>query len=91
MDINKFLNIDCMEYMKQMKDKSVDFTLTDIPYGEVSRATGTLTQLSNLDKLGAADIVTFDTQKFCEEVYRVTKNMICIYIYLHNLNKYFSK
>lgn len=79
LDFNSFLNIDCMEYMKEMKDKSVDFTLTDIPYGEVSRATGTLTQLSNLDKLGVADIVTFNVQKFCEEVYRITKNMICIF------------
>ena len=25
-------NIDCMEYMSQLADKSIDFTLTDIPY-----------------------------------------------------------
>ena len=31
LDFNSFLNVDCMEYMKEIKDKSVDFTLTDIP------------------------------------------------------------
>lgn len=31
--INKILNADCLEVMKQMPDKSVDLVLTDPPYG----------------------------------------------------------
>ena len=35
--MNKIINNDCMIEMKCMNDDSVDFTLTDIPYNEVSR------------------------------------------------------
>jgi hypothetical protein len=54
---------------------SVDFTLTDIPYGEVNR---TSNGLRNLDK-GNADIVTFPLKDFLDAVYKVTKNSICIF------------
>ena len=37
MEINQVFNIDCIEYMKTLPNNSVDMTLTDIPYGEVSR------------------------------------------------------
>ena len=72
-EINTFNNIDCIEYMKTLPNNSVDMTLTDIPYGEVSRETNGLTNLKLLDNLGTADIKTFDEIKFCEEVYRITK------------------
>ena len=78
-EINTFNNIDCIEYMKTLPNNSVDMTLTDIPYGEVSRETNGLTNLKLLDNLGTADIKTFDEIKFCEEVYRITKNSICIF------------
>ncbi len=65
----------CLNVMARMADNSVDFTLTDIPYAEVNRADN---GLRNLDK-EAADILTFDLQTFLEEVYRVTKNNICIF------------
>lgn len=78
-EINTFNNIDCIEYMKTLPNNSVDMTLTDIPYGEVSRETNGLTNLKSLDNLGAADRKTFDEIKFCEEVYRITKNSICIF------------
>ena len=78
-EINTFNNIDCIEYMKTLPNNSVDMTLTDIPYGEVSRETNGLTTLKSLDNLGAADRKTFDEIKFCEEVYRITKNSICIF------------
>ena len=71
-------NIDCMEYMKTMKLNSVTSTITDIPYGEVSRSNNGLSQMKNSDK-GAADIVTFDLEKFLSEVYRVTKDNIIIF------------
>ena len=79
MEINKFLNIDCIEYMKTMSTNSVDMTLTDIPYGEVSRSHGSLRQLKQLAQLGSADKKTFNELDFCKEIYRVTKNVICIF------------
>jgi DNA modification methylase len=33
--MSKVLHTDCMNYMKTLSNKSVDFVLTDIPYDEV--------------------------------------------------------
>jgi len=66
---------DCLLEMKGMLNNSVDFILTDIPYNVVSRQSN---GLRNLDKENA-DILTFDLKKFLDEVYRITKNSICIF------------
>lgn len=66
---------DCIEVMKSMKNDSVDFTLTDIPYNEVNRKSN---GLRDLDKK-KADVLTFDLNVFLNEVYRITKNSICIF------------
>lgn len=79
-------NCDCMEYMKNMEDKSVDFTFTDIPYGEVNRASNGLRVLD----FGKADEVTFDLQIFLSEVLRVTKNSICIFCGKEQFSEIFS-
>lgn len=93
MDTNKFLNVECMEYMKSMQSKSVDLTLTDIPYGEVTQTTGGLLTFDHLDHLGTADKVTFNTLDFCKEVDRLTKNTIIIFCGLEQFSeiiKYFK-
>lgn len=66
---------DCLEVMKTMQESSVDFTLTDIPYNAVNRNSN---GLRTLDK-GNADILTFDLQNFLNQVYKITKNSICIF------------
>lgn len=71
----KLLQGDCIEVMKSMKNDSVDFTLTDIPYNEVNRQSN---GLRDLDKQ-KADVLTFDLNVFLKEVYRITKNSICIF------------
>lgn len=71
----KLINGDCITEMRKMKDNSVDFTLTDIPYDGVNRKDN---GLFNLDK-GDADILTFDLFEFLKEVLRITKNNICIF------------
>ena len=71
----KLLQGDCIEVMKSMKNDSVDFTLTDIPYNEVNRKSN---GLRDLDKQ-KADVLTFDLNVFLNEVYRITKNSICIF------------
>lgn len=71
----KLLQGDCIEVMKSMKNDSVDFTLTDIPYDAVNRPSNGLRELNK----GKADILTFDLTAFLKEVYRITKNSICIF------------
>lgn len=73
--INNIYNIDCMVGMKYLKNNSVDFILTDIPYNAVNRKSNGLRSL-NKDK---ADILTFDLEKFLVEVYRILKNNIVIF------------
>ena len=73
--MNEIINIDCMNYMKNMDDVSVNFTLTDIPYNAVNRKSN---GLRNLDK-SKADILTFDLSDFLEQIYRITKNSIVIF------------
>lgn len=66
---------DCIVEMQKMSDNSVDFCLTDIPYSAASRESN---GLRNLDKFDA-DILRFDLSIFLKEVYRITKNSICIF------------
>ena len=66
---------DCLELMKDIPDKSVDFVLTDIPYDAVNRQSN---GLRKLDKENA-DIITFDLDSFLQEVLRLCKNSICIF------------
>ena len=64
-----------MEFMGGISDNAVDLTLTDIPYGEVNRESN---GLRVLDK-STADIMTFDLEKFLEEIYRITSSTIIIF------------
>ena len=77
--MQQIFNIDCMEYMKTLSNNSIDFVLTDIPYDEVQRATNGLSNMKSLDTLGDADELKFDIDKFLDEVYRISKNSICIF------------
>lgn len=81
---------DCITEMKAMEDNSVDMTLTDIPYGEVSRKDN---GLRNLNK-GDADILTFDLNAFLNEVTRVTKGTVIIFCargQMSHIHNYFDK
>lgn len=85
MDINKLLNIDCIEYMKNLPNNSVDLILTDIPYGGVSRDSN---GLANFDR-GQADIITFDLLTFVKECYRLAKSSIIIFCGKEQLSSIF--
>ena len=73
--MNKVYNVDCIEYMKTMKDNSVDLVVTDIPYGEVNRKSN---GLRNLEK-GKADIVTFSMDSLLYNLCRITKGSMYIF------------
>ena len=84
--MNKIIQGDCLEVMKTMGNNSVDFTLTDIPYGEVSRPSN---GLRNLDK-EEADIITFDLNSFLIETERVTKNSLVIFCSKEQFSQIYS-
>ena len=74
--IPNFHNVNCIDYMKSMDDKSIDFTLTDVPWDFNER--GSKDSIRNLD-FGAANDATFDLQEFLNQVSRVTKNCCLIF------------
>lgn len=71
-------NTDCIDFMKKMTKGSVNCVLTDIPYGEVSRANNGLSQMKNSDK-GAADAITFNLEEFLPLVDKVASDNIIIF------------
>lgn len=66
---------DCMSYLKNVPNKSMTCTITDIPYGEVNRKSN---GLRNLDKKDA-DTVTFSLEDFVKQICRVTSGSIYIF------------
>lgn len=75
MELDTIYNMDCMVGLKDIPDNSIDMVLTDIPYGEINRASG---GLRNLDK-GNADITTFDLNELVELLVRKTKGSIYMF------------
>jgi site-specific DNA-methyltransferase (adenine-specific) len=66
---------DCLERMKEIPDGSVDMVLTDIPYGEVNRASN---GLRKLDK-GVADVETFIVEDALAECLRICSGSFYIF------------
>lgn len=69
-----------------MNDNSINLTLTDIPYDMVNRESN---GLRVLDK-GKADILTFDLDKFLNEIYRVTKGTIIIFCGINQVSEIYE-
>lgn len=61
--------MDCVVGMAKIKNNSINFTLTDIPYNAVNR---THNGLRKLDK-DNADILMFELDEFLNRVFRITK------------------
>ena len=75
METNRIYNEDCLEGMKSIPEKSVNITLTDIPYGEVNRKSNGLRNLNKEE----ADIFNIDMDELLREIYRVTEGQIIIF------------
>lgn len=79
--------------MKRISDNYFDLTLTDIPYGNVSKNGKERAkysgQLRKLDK-EYADVETFDLDIFLSEVYRLTKGSIYIFCGIEQMSHIFS-
>ena len=74
-NMNELIKGDCITEMELMASDSVDLTLTDIPYNEVSRKSNGLRELDKKE----ADILTFHLPSFLMEVERITKNSLIIF------------
>lgn len=88
--LNRVLHGDCIRWMKELEDKSIDMVLTDIPYNEANRQSN---GLRNLDKSNA-DILTFDLQEFLVECDRVCKGsfyIFCGFQQLSEIDRYFRQ
>lgn len=85
--IDTLINCDCMEFMKTMGDKSVDMTLTDIPYNALNKISSN--GLCEFNK-GNADNITFDLSDFLNEVDRITNGTITIFCGIEQMSNIFK-
>ena len=72
--MSKFINIDCMEGMKEYPDKYFDLAIVDPPYG-IAKA---FTAQSRIARYGQMETVNDlkPTPAYFEELFRVSKNQI---------------
>lgn len=84
--INKIHLADCMDFMPSIPDKSVEMTLTDIPYGECDKKSG---GLRIIDK-GDADRCDFDLEPFVNEIKRITRGSIYIFCGIHQISQIYD-
>lgn len=80
------INEDCMNVLKTLDNNCINLTITDIPYDMVNRPSN---GLRNLDK-GNADIITFDLQKFLENVYEITNGTIIIFCGVNQVSEIYN-
>lgn len=73
--INKIINADCLDILKQLPDKCVDLVLTDPPYG-IGMDGGNVGYkgFNNFDKKNWDS--TIPTKEVFSEIFRVSKNQI---------------
>jgi len=81
--LNKVHNVDCIEFMKTMEDKSVDLILTDPPYDleiDQKKYTGVYaTRGSHLDAIKEIFGNRFDPLLFLEMAMRISRNGIIVW------------
>ena len=75
MELNRIYNIDCIEGMKAIDDKSIDLVLTDIPYGECN---GRKSLIRELNK-GIADIIDFELDELTETIARKARQSVYMF------------
>ena len=73
--INKIIEGDCLEVMKEIPDKSISLVVTDPPYEIHARSGGGLHNKRDwLKKVADKNLDTFKPELFLEEIKRVCKN-----------------
>lgn len=81
MELNKIYNMDCLEGMREIPDKSVSMVLTDIPYGECSGFVLGGKNHSGLRQINKdnADYVAFSISDMANELMRVCSGSIYVF------------
>lgn len=91
--LNRVLHGNCMTWLKEIEDQSIQCVLTDIPYGEVTKNGAERAkysgQLRKVDK-GKGDIVTFDLNEFLDEISRVSDGGIYIFCGIEQISKIYK-
>ena len=90
LEINKIYNMDCMEGMKHIEDKSIDLVITDPPYKLVQGGcTNKAVTLKGATNLKSGNVFSYNSIKFSDwipEVYRVLKENSHCYIMCNDRN-----
>jgi len=73
--INKIIQGDYLEIMKEMPDKCVDLVLTDPPYNFKSQGGGLFKKRGNLQRIEDSFGTDFKPEQLLNEVERITKSM----------------
>lgn len=77
MELNKIINADCLDVLRQMPDKSVDLVLTDPPYGIGNKFTSEYGFQERKSKRGSFDWNDkIPPKEVFDEIMRVSKNQI---------------
>lgn len=95
--INKIINADCMDILKQLPDGCVDLVVTDCPYrlahqgggGRCLKKWKTAGQLENYENVRTGKMFSFNDIDFIDwlpQVYRVLKNGTHCYIMINSKN-----
>lgn len=91
---NKVLNMDCLEFMKQVPDNYFDLVLTDIPYEECDICNnGIWDKNTNMQDMYKADRNTFNLDLFLKEIDRICKGSFYIFCgteQVSKIRKYFN-
>lgn len=77
---------DCLEVMKQTTDGSVDLVLTDPPYGTNLTPQWKNGKFKNTKVLNDGSLEWLPG--FVNEVYRVSKNVVCVFCGWQNIDKF---
>lgn len=91
--MTELYNCDCIEYMKGMEEKSVDFVLTDIPYGEVNerlKARNRFRKNFGWTEKGKADKTKFALSDFLPLVAKAMKKSCVIFCGIGQLREIFD-
>ena len=77
---------DCLKIIKQIPDNSIDLTITDPPYGI------NLTPQRDSGKFKNTKVINDDNliwlPNFVDEVYRVSKNVVCVFCGWQTIDKF---
>ena len=90
LELNKIYNMDCLEGMKYIEDKSIDLVITDPPYKLVQGGcTNKAVTLKGATNLKSGNVFSDNSIKFSDwipEVYRVLKENSHCYIMCNDRN-----